>query len=155
MIGKLVITESKQEKEDQNHNYHFYTNSVENPSSHPKIGWGSKRIMQVANELYQQGLITYLRTDSTRTSPEARSAMATYIENEIGRINCGQKKIEFSQKRAQHTRRTRGYSTYGSIQQGAQGLEKPQLNLYRLIWSRFAASMMIDSEYSTISLRGS
>ena len=41
--------------------------------------------MQVANELYQQGLITYLRTDSTRTSPEARSAMATYIENEIGK----------------------------------------------------------------------
>ena len=59
--------------------------------------------MQVANELYQQGLITYLRTDSTRTSPEARSAMASYIETHIGKDMLRTEKDRLQPKESSNT----------------------------------------------------
>ena len=155
-IGKLVITESKAGKRRSKPQLPFSTPTLlRTAGSHPKIGWGSKRIMQVANELYQQGLITYLRTDSTRTSPEARSAMANYIENEIGKDKLRAEKDRIQPKESSNTQDAHeAIRPTDPSNREPEGLEKPQLNLYRLIWSRFAASMMIDSEYSTISIRG-
>ena len=124
-VGKLVITESKAGKEIKTTVTNFYTNSVENSRLSSKNRLGEQEGMQVANELYQQGLITYLRTDSTRTSPEARSAMANYIENEIGKDKLRAEKDRIQSKENSNTQDAHGiYSTYGSIQQGARRFGK-------------------------------
>jgi len=156
-VEKLTITESKTGKRRSKPQLPFSTPTLlRTAGSHPKIGWGSKRIMQVANELYQQGLITYLRTDSTRTSPEARSAMASYIETHIGKDMLRTGKDRLQPKESSNTQDAHeAIRPTDPHNREPEGLEKPQLTLYKLIWSRFAASMMIDSVYSTISIRGS
>ena len=154
--GTLTITESRNGKRRSRPQLPFSTPTLlRTAGSHPKIGWGSKRIMQVANELYQQGLITYLRTDSTRTSPEARSAMASYIEKEIGKDKLRSENDRLQSKEDSNTQDAHeAIRPTDPSNREPEGLEKPQLTLYKLIWSRFAASMMVDSEYSTISIRG-
>ena len=118
------------------------------------LNWTSKRIMNVANGLYQQGLITYLRTDSTRTSPEARRTVRDYISKNVGskflRPNPGIVG-EVSDSAVQDAHEA--IRPTDPTNKSPDGLDKAQMSLYSLIWSRFAASQMVDSEYSTLSIR--
>ena len=110
--------------------------------------------MNVANGLYQQGLITYLRTDSTRTSPEARRTVRDYISKNVGskflRPNPGIVG-EVSDSAVQDAHEA--IRPTDPTNKSPDGLDKAQMSLYSLIWSRFAASQMVDSEYSTLSIR--
>jgi hypothetical protein len=110
--------------------------------------------MNVANGLYQQGLITYLRTDSTRTSPEARSTIREYIAKNVGpnalRADPGIVG-EVSDSAVQDAHEA--IRPTDPSNKSPDGLDKAQMSLYSLIWSRFAASQMVDSEYSTLSIK--
>ena len=155
-VGEITLTEVKFGERKSKPQLPFSTPTLlRTAGSHPSLGWGSKRIMQVANDLYQQGLITYLRTDSTRTSPEARSSMAHYISSEFGESYLRPDSEALQEKGSSTTQDAHEAirPTDPSVREPA-GLEKPQLTLYKLIWSRFAASMMRDSVYSTVSVRG-
>ena len=75
--------------------------------------------------------------------------MANYIENEIGKDKLRAEKDRIQPKESSNTQDAHeAIRPTDPSNREPEGLEKPQLNLYRLIWSRFAASMMIDSEYS-------
>ena len=123
--------------------------------SHPKLGWGSKRIMQVANDLYQQGLITYLRTDSTRVSPEAMESLRNFLLKELGKESLRQADTNHKESKSNLTQDAHEAirPTNPSIRE-PEGLDKSQMTLYKLIWSRFVASQIVDSEYDTISIKG-
>jgi len=126
--------------------------------SHPKIGWGSRRIMSVANDLYQGGHITYIRTDSTRTNPDARENIRDLITNTwgsdhlrdspgiLGKDATDTKNVQDAHEAIRPT---------DPSNMVPDGLDAPQLTLYRLIWARFAASQMCNSEYENLSLRAS
>ena len=118
------------------------------------LNWTSKRVMNVANGLYQQGLITYLRTDSTRTSPEARSTIREYISKNVGSdaLRAAPGIVgEVSDSAVQDAHEA--IRPTDPSNQSPDGLDKAQMSLYSLIWSRFAASQMVDSEYSTLSIK--
>src|SRR5262249_10536712 len=90
-ISKISTAERKRKT------YAPYTTSKLQQDAVNRLGFGAKRTMQVAQGLYEGvdlgkdlgtiGLITYMRTDSTRVSPDALNAVRTYIETRYGLNN--------------------------------------------------------------------
>ena len=155
----LTLTEVKSGTRSNKPKPPFSTPSLlRTAGSHAKIGWGSRRIMSVANDLYQGGHITYIRTDSTRTNPDARDNIREFITNTWGsdhlRDSPGiQGKDATDTKNVQDAHEAIRPTDPSNMT--PEGLEAPQLLLYRLIWARFAASQMCNSEYENLSLRAS
>ena len=130
-----------------------FTTSTLQQQGASKLGFNVRRTMGVAQRLYEgvdlgpegtTGLITYMRTDSTRVAPEAISAARTYIGTEFGSSYLPDQPNAFkSKKDAQDAheaiRPTDATRTPESI---AKYLSGEQLKLYRLIWQRFIASQM-------------
>ncbi|GAB7140078.1 type I DNA topoisomerase [Deferribacterales bacterium RsTz2092] len=123
-----------------------------------KLSASAKRVMSIAQQLYEgvqlgsegsQGLITYMRTDSTRISPEAEQAAAAYIETTYGKDYLGGRKTKKAAKANvqdahEAVRPTSPTRTPASIQ---KYLTPEQYKLYKLIWERFMASQMADALY--------
>jgi len=126
--------------------------------SHPRIGWSTRNIMQVANDLYQAGFITYIRTDSTRTNPESRNEVREYIASKWGteflRDEPGilGKESKSGSTNIQDAHEAIRPTNPKNIE--PEGLDKRQKILYNLIWARFAASQMSNSQYETMGIRG-
>ena len=108
--------------------------------------------MRLAQGLYEAGHITYMRTDSTRTSASSRQTAKDFITSKWG--------SEFVGKGA-----VRGKSASGvqdaheairptnPLSELPNGLDESQARLYRLIWSRFVASQMCDSEWTSMKIQ--
>ncbi len=155
---KLTLTQVKSGTRSVKPNAPFMTSTlITAAGNHPRMGWGNKRIASVASSLYEEGHITYTRTDSTRTNPDARDNIREFISDKWG---------------SDHLRDTPGIGNEGTVSKNVQdaheairptdpsnmnpeGLDESQMLLYRLIWSRFAASQMSNSEYENLSLRAS
>ena len=117
-----------------------------------KINFRTRKTMMVAQQLYEginlgsgaQGLITYMRTDSTRISPVAQNqgtlnllqnALVLSIQNMAAKV----KNSSGAQDAHEAIRPSNVFQTPESI---AKYLDKDQLKLYTLIWNRFVASQM-------------
>ncbi len=142
----------------------FTTSTLQQEAS-KKLGFRSKKIMQVAQELYEginvghefggtQGLITYMRTDSLRVSDEAAASAARYIESKYGRENLPpERRIYRSKGKIQDAHeaiRPSNFQLEPSVIK--ERLSPDQFKLYSLIWSRFMASQMAAAEYDTINV---
>ena len=158
--GKLILTEAKAGSRSNSPKPPFSTPTLlRTAGSHPKIGWGSRRIMSVANDLYQQGLITYIRTDATRTNPDAREAVRQHIAQQWGENHLRASPGVMGKDAAGNAQNVQDAHeairpTDPSVER-PEGIDGPQMALYRLIWARFAASQMSNSEYENLSLRAS
>ena len=102
------------------------------------------------------GVITYLRTDSTRIADEADAAARAYIRRTTGRNmsparrdakNGGKGKIQDAHEAIRPTDLTR---TAAEVK---DSLSRDQLRLYQLIWKRFAASRMADVRYNRLTVK--
>ena len=128
-----------------------------------KINFPTRKTMMVAQSLYEGieipgegsvGLITYMRTDSTRVSAEAKNTGLKFIEENYGKNFLGAKtsKINNNKEKIQDAheciRPTDVFKTPYSI---SDSLTKDQFKLYSLIWKRFVASLMANAIYQTIS----
>ncbi|HRH00514.1 MAG TPA: type I DNA topoisomerase [Polyangiaceae bacterium] len=124
-----------------------------------RLGFGAKRTMQVAQALYEGidlgkdvgtvGLITYMRTDSTRVSPDAQAAAREHIEATFGKAHLPATPNTFrSKKNAQDAHEA---IRPASLEQPPDAIKKhlkdEQYKLYKLIWERFVASQMSDAVY--------
>ena len=109
------------------------------------------KTMMVAQQLYEginigsgvQGLITYMRTDSTRISPVAQNEAASFITDKFGAkySKHGSKaKNAFGVQDVHEA--IRPSSVFNTPESIAKYLDKDQLKLYTLIWNRFVASQM-------------
>lgn len=143
----------------------FITSTLQQEASR-KLGYSAKRTMQVAQDLYEGvnlgaeghvGLITYMRTDSTRISDEAQKNARDYVQAQYGQHYLPEKPRLFKSKgKAQDAheaiRPTDVRRTPASV---AQYLSPEQLKLYELIWKRFLASQMADAqlEVTTVNIR--
>ncbi|HXV60919.1 MAG TPA: type I DNA topoisomerase [Vicinamibacteria bacterium] len=118
-----------------------------------KLGFTAKRTMIVAQRLYEGielgsegpvGLITYMRTDSTRIANEALDEARQFVEEKYGRDLLPDKpNIYKSKKGAQDAHEAiRPTSVYRDPDSIAPYLDRDELKLYRLIWNRFVASQM-------------
>jgi DNA topoisomerase I len=122
-----------------------------------QLGFNVKRTMGVAQRLYEGieiggdavGLITYMRTDSTRVSPDAIQAVRGYIEKKVGKDYLPQSPNLFkSKKDAQDAHEAiRPADPEIHPDEIRKYLSDEQYRLYRLIWRRFVASQMMPAVY--------
>ncbi|MBU5670053.1 type I DNA topoisomerase [Peptoniphilus sp. MSJ-1] len=159
---KFIVDEIKKGKRSRKAPKPFTTSTMQQEGSR-RINFSTKKTMMVAQSLYEGvnipkegsvGLITYMRTDSTRISADAKNAALNFIEKSYGEKYLGSakkssaKKNEKIQDAHECIRPTDVFKTPYSIK---DSLSKDQFKLYSLIWSRFVASLMANAEYDTIS----
>ena len=158
--GKYIVTNIKNGEKKRTPAPPFTTSTMQQEASR-KIGFTIKKTMSVAQGLYEGvripekgsvGLITYMRTDSTRISEEARVVAkevitqtygANYYENRYYRQN------KDAQDAHEGIRPTYIHITPDSIK---DSLTADQYKLYKLIYNRFIASQMTAAVYDTISV---
>lgn len=130
----------------------FITSKLQQESIR-KLKFSAKKTMMVAQQLYEGielssgepvGLITYMRTDSTRIADEAAQEALTYIRTTLGDDYAIDKPREFkNRKKAQDAHEAiRPTSVENTPEKVAPYLSKDQQRLYELIWKRFVASQM-------------
>lgn len=157
------FTVDKVDKKERRRNAPLpYTTSSLQQDSVNKLNFRARKTMSVAQQLYEgitlgpnghQGLITYMRTDSTRISPVAQAAAATYIVDTYGekysKHGSKIKNVAGAQDAHEAIRPSNVLNTPESI---AKYLDKDQLKLYRLIWNRFVASQMTPAVFDTVKV---
>jgi len=148
----FVVSEVTRKERKRNPVPAFITSKLQQEAAR-KLGFAVKRTMMIAQKLYEGvelgsegsvGLITYMRTDSTRVSDAALQEARDFIGKQYGAPYLPEKAIHYrSKKDAQDAheaiRPTEVTRTPDSL---AQYLNKDELRLYRLIWQRFVASQM-------------
>jgi DNA topoisomerase I len=129
-----------------------FTTSLLQQAASNQLGFGSQRTMRVAQQLYEgielgaegaTGLITYMRTDSTRIGAEAIDQARNYIKQQFGKEYIGVGGAAKTGKNAQDAHEAiRPTSLLNKPEQLKPYLSTDQFKLYELIWKRFLASMM-------------
>ena len=140
----------------------FITSSLQQDAAR-KLGFTSRRTMMIAQQLYEGisigkkgpvGLITYMRTDSTRVSDLAQSAARDYISGNWDSAYMPAKPPVYAAKKdaqdAHEAVRPTDIALTPVIAE--EFLSKEQFKLYRLIWQRFLASQMTPAVYDTMSI---
>jgi DNA topoisomerase I, bacterial len=133
----------------------FITSTLQQESNR-KLGLSSRETMQVAQKLYEQGFITYMRTDSTFLSNEALNASRDCITSKYGKEyltptprNYAAKKVKGAQE-AHEAIRPAGTQFMDPDETGLTGT---QFRLYDLIWKRTIASQMVDARQKQVSAK--
>lgn len=125
----------------------FTTSTLQQDASR-RYGFSGKRTMSLAQKLYEEGYITYHRTDSVTLSPQAINQMRSYLEKEFGAKYVSEQPRSYTtkQKLAQEAhegiRPTKVNVTYTHV---AQDIGPDYAKLYELIWRRAVASQMADA----------
>ncbi len=158
--AKYVVKEVKRGEKKRNPAPPFTTSTMQQEASR-KLGFTLKKTMSVAQGLYEGvkmpekgtvGLITYMRTDSTRISEEARAAAKAHIVATYGE-KYYENRYYKTNKEAQDAHE--GIRpTYADLEPEAikDYLSKDQYKLYKLIYNRFMASQMATAIYDTMAV---
>lgn len=141
----------------------FTTSSLQQEAAR-KLNFRAKKTMMLAQQLYEGidigkkegtvGLITYMRTDSTRISDTAKAEAVGYIEGKYGKdYVVGEAKQAKKQTNAQDAHEAiRPTSVMRTPDELKAVLSRDQLRLYRLIWERFIASQMAPAVLDTVTV---
>jgi DNA topoisomerase I len=135
----------------------FITSRLQQEASR-KLGFAPSRTMRIAQRLYEGielgaegavGLITYMRTDSTRIAPEALQQVREFIVGRFGKEYLPEQAIAYpSKKGAQDAHEAiRPTALENPPEAVARYLSKEELGLYTLIWNRFVASQMLPAVF--------
>ncbi len=140
----------------------FTTSTLQQEASR-RLGFTVKRTMRTAQQLYEGlkmgtretvGLVTYIRTDSTRVGETPRAAALQYVESRFGREYLGFARKEGGQKafvQGAHEG-IRPTSVDREPETVKAHLLNDQYRLYRLVWERFVASQMAPAVYDTVTV---
>ena len=160
---KYIVEEVKKGERTKKAPTPFTTSTLQQEAANA-LNFSTQKTMRLAQQLYEGveikgsgtvGLITYLRTDSTRISDEADAAARTYIQEQYGaeyvaekvEANNSGKKIQDAHEAIRPTDISR------TPQDVKESLSRDQFRLYQLIWKRFAASRMTPARYETITVK--
>jgi DNA topoisomerase-1 len=162
--NKPFVVQSVQKKErKKNPAVPFITSSLQQEAAR-KLNFRAAKTMMLAQQLYEgvdlgkegtTGLITYMRTDSTRISETAKKEAAEYITEKFGDAYLSKggaqqaKKNQNAQDAHEAVRPTSVYHDPTTIK---SYLSRDQLRLYRLIWERFIASQMAPAVLDTMTV---
>ncbi len=125
----------------------FTTSTLQQEASR-KLGFSASRTMQVAQRLYEDGLITYMRTDGVQSAPEAISATRAVIAKRFGDHYLPEKPrfYQTKAKNAQEAHEAIRPTELSRTPDSVHGHEADQTRLYELIWKRMTASQMQAAE---------
>lgn len=140
----------------------FTTSTLQQEAS-KVLNFSTSKTMRVAQQLYEgieikgqgtTGLITYLRTDSTRISEDAQKMAASYIGDQFGEqyLTAGDKKSTNARIQDAHEA-IRPSDITRTPELLKESLTREQFRLYQLIWRRFTASRMADARYEMTRVR--
>ncbi len=161
----LPLTEVKRRERRKNPAAPFTTSTLQQEAA-KKLGFGSKRTMRIAQSLYEGadlgaegavGLITYMRTDSTRIAEVAATAARDLVKKTFGseylareaQLYGGSRKTANTQDAHEAIRPTDPARTPEAVK---RYLKDEQFKLYQLIWQRFVASQMASAIFDTTTL---
>lgn len=161
--NEYIVTQVKVGERIRNTSLPFTTSTLQQEAS-KHLGFSTLKTMNIAQQLYEGikiegkeiGLITYLRTDSTRVSEQAQEEVRDYVENNFGKDYVADKKSKGGPKNTrvqdahEAIRPTYVEKTPDSIK---SFLTRDQARLYKLIWQRFVASSMSPARYETYSTK--
>ena len=161
--AKFAISDIKNSERRRKAPLPFTTSTLQQEAA-KQLGFSPAKTMQVAQQLYEGvdveghgtvGLITYLRTDSTRISQEADAAVRKYINDKYGKRFEGAAIAEKSSSKKIQDAHEAIRPSYIDLEPGQikDSLSRDQLRLYRLIWQRFVASRMEQAMYETITVK--
>jgi DNA topoisomerase-1 len=155
------VSSVKQREVRRNAAAPFTTSTLQQEASR-KLKFRVRKTMQAAQALYEgvdlgsegtQGLITYMRTDSTRISEEAQAAAKAFIETTYGADFYGAGKQFKLKERAQDAHEAIRPTSVERTPESLSGiLKRDELRLYSLIWERFVASQMAAAVYDQTSV---
>ncbi|MFJ3387214.1 MULTISPECIES: type I DNA topoisomerase [unclassified Lysinibacillus] len=157
-----VVNVSKKERK-RNAAPAFTTSSLQQEAAR-KLNFRAKKTMMLAQQLYEGidigkkegtvGLITYMRTDSTRISDTAKTEVIAYIESKYGKefISTESKQAKKASNAQDAHEAIRPTSTIRTPDELKAVLSRDQLRLYRLIWERFIASQMAPAVLDTVAV---
>lgn len=137
----------------------FTTSSLQQEAAR-KLNFKARKTMMLAQQLYEGidlkkqgtvGLITYMRTDSTRISDTAKNEAASYIEEHYGKEYLSKRKNKSGGAQDAHEA-VRPTSVLRTPSDMKAYLSRDQLRLYKLIWERFMASQMAAAVIDTVSV---
>ena len=149
--GKSAIVESVMNKDSrQNPAMPFTTSTLQQDASR-KLRKGVREIMSIAQTLYENGFITYMRTDSPTLSSECISASRRQVEEMFGKeyLSYKPRNYKASSDSAQEAHEARRPAGDRFRRPEETGLAGDQLKLYTLIWRRTLATQMREAEKST------
>ncbi len=156
------VTKVEKKERKRNPALPFTTSSLQQEAAR-KLNFRTRKTMMVAQQLYEGialgkqgtvGLITYMRTDSTRIADSAKAEVAEYIEKTYGSEFSahGGRKVKNAQGAQDAHEAIRPSSVMRAPNEIKQYLDKDQLKLYTLIWSRLVASQMTPAVLDTMKV---
>lgn len=160
---EFVISEVKKGERTKKAPLPFTTSTLQQEAA-KSLNFATQKTMRIAQQLYEGvaikghgtvGLISYLRTDSTRVSEEADLAAREFIENTYGADFVADKVTEKSSKNKIQDAHEAIRPTYIELTPTVvkEDLSRDQFRLYQLIWKRFVASRMQNAKYETTSVK--
>ena len=160
----FVITDIKRRERVKNPHAPFTTSTLQQEAA-KRLGFTAQRTMRIAQQLYEGvdlgpegalGLITYMRTDSTRVSADAAAHAQSWVEKQFGKRYLpdgprlwGGKQQKGAQEAHEAVRPTDAVRTPEQVK---RYLERDQFRLYELIWLRFVAGQMAHAIYDTTTV---
>ena len=141
------VTDVKKSERRKNPPAPFTTSSLQQEASR-KLGFGVKKTMMVAQRLYEHGFITYMRTDSTRLSEDAKKMAKTYITSTFGKNYYLDREFKTSETAQDAHEAIRPTHLDEEVD-----LSGDDLKLYTLILNRFLASQMSVAVYDTTRIK--
>ena len=159
---KFIVEKIQKKTVKRNPSPPFITSKLQQEAIR-KLRFSAKKTMMVAQQLYEgvelspgepEGLITYMRTDSTRISNEAAMEALTLVRDKFGDEYALQKPRFFkNRKKAQDAHEAiRPTSVFNTPEKIKPYLSKDQFALYELIWKRFVASQMKQALVNNITI---
>ena len=146
-VGKL------EEKEAKKYPHPPFTTSTMTQSASNTHGFTARKTMKLAQDLYEEGLITYHRTDSVNLATTALSSARKYIKEAFGseflppNVRVYKTKSKLAQEAHEAIRPTKVGMTKDNLQ-----MSNDHKKLYDLVWRRFVASQMAESVYDQVVL---
>jgi DNA topoisomerase I len=156
--ANYTVAKVEQKKTKSSPPLPYSTSSLQQDAS-SRLRFSPKKTMKLAQELYEgidlgdgrTGLITYMRTDSTRISDEAQKSVRGYIDERYGHKYAGPgpkaKQKAHAQGAHEAIRPTDVQRTPDSMR---STLNAEQLKLYTLVWNRFVASFMAPAQFDSV-----
>ena len=132
----------------------FTTSTLQQEAS-KALNFATQKTMRIAQQLYEDGIITYLRTDSTRVSVEADANAREFVAEQYGEqyVASASKKASEDKKIQDAHEAIRPTDVTRTPAKLKDSVSRDQLRLYQLIWKRFVASRMQPAKYETTTVK--
>ncbi len=160
----LTVLQVKESEKRRNPFEPFTTSTLQQEASN-KLGFATRKTMMIAQQLYEgidigkegtTGLITYLRTDSTRISDDAHKSVRGFIAGKFGEVYLKPDNVTVKKKQNKSVQDAHEAIRPTDIERTPDVMKRflssDQYKLYKLIWERFVASRMKPALYQNISV---